>query len=258
MFVDSHAHLSSEEVYPNVDAILLRAREAKVDAVINICTDLLSLEWGLALQERYPWVFNTAATTPHDVERYGAAHFDTIANAAYGNKLVAVGETGLDYHYQYSSIETQKEFLSRYLELALKCELPIVIHCRDAFDDLFKQLDREYQRVKRSVPGVLHCFTGTLAEAKEVVARGFMLSLSGIVTFKKSEGLREVAHWVPLEKLLIETDTPYLAPQTKRGKQNEPSYLPETAECIANLRGLSLEALAQATSQNAKLLFGIL
>ena len=138
------------------------------------------------------------------------------------------------------------------MHLALECELPIVIHCRDAFADFFQIIDEEYPVNKK---GVLHCFTGTLEEAKEVVKRDWYLSLSGIVTFKRSEELREVAKIVPLDQLLIETDTPYLAPQSRRGKQNEPSYLPETAKLIADVKGISLEELAKATANNATELF---
>lgn len=251
-FIDSHAHLTST-VYPQVDALLARAQEAGISAIVNICTDHETLERGIALRQHYPWVYNTAATTPHDVEKEGEAEFDKIARHAREGDLVAIGETGLDYHYQHSPKETQQHFLRRYLKLALECRLPVVIHCRDAFADFFSILDEEY----RDAPGVLHCFTGTLAEAQQVIERGWYLSLSGIVTFKKSEELREVVKIVPRDRLLIETDTPYLAPQSKRGKQNEPAFLPETAACIAAARGISVEQIAQIITENAKRLFGI-
>lgn len=247
-YIDSHAHLTST-VYPEVDAILQRAKEAAVSTIVNICTDPLTLERGLALQKRYPWVYNTAATTPHDVETEGEACFEVIAKHARQGDLVAVGETGLDYHYEHSNRDIQKHFLRRYLNLANECQLPVVIHCREAFFDLFTILE-EYP-----VLGVLHCFTGTPEEANQVIAHGWYLSLSGIVTFKKSDSLRQVARQVPLDRLLIETDTPYLAPQSRRGKQNEPAFLPETAACIAAERGISLEELAQATAKNARVLF---
>ena len=131
-----------------------------------------------------------------------------------------------------------------------------MIHCREAFADLFAILDSDYRKDDHYAPGILHCFTGTVAEAKQVIARGWYLSLSGIVTFKKSEELREVAKIVPPDRLLIETDTPYLAPQSRRGKPNEPAFLPETAACIASVRGITLEELAQVTTQNAKHIFG--
>jgi TatD DNase family protein len=254
-FTDSHAHLSSEQVYPDVDAVLQRAKAAGVGTLVNICTDQASLDKGLALAERYPWVYNVASTTPHDVDKEGEAFFPTVAALAKAGKLVAIGETGLDYYYEHSAKSTQQDFLRRYLRLAKELSLPVVIHCRDAFADFFHILDEEYQEAGRHLPGVLHCFTGTMAEAREVIARGWYLSLSGIVTFKRSQELREVAAMVPVQQLLIETDTPYLAPQKYRGKQNEPGYLPETAALIAEIKGLSLEELAQVTTLNAQQLF---
>lgn len=245
-YFDSHAHLTST-VFPEVEGILTRAQEAQVKTIVNICTDPLTLERGLALQKRFPWVYVAGATTPHDVEKEGEKNFSIFAEAARSGGLVAVGETGLDYHYEHSNREVQQEFLKQYLKLALECHLPIVIHCREAFSDLFQILDRHYHQA----PGILHCFTGTLKEAWGVVERGWYLSLSGIVTFKKSEELRQVAREIPLQHLLIETDTPYLAPQSKRGRQNEPSFLPETAACIATVRGVSVEEVARATFVNA-------
>lgn len=252
-FIDSHAHLTSDDAtYADVHGIIQRSQEAGIQQIVNICTDIGSLKRGLDLASTYSFIHNTASTTPHDVEKEGEEVFPFIAETARSGHLKAIGETGLDYHYSHSKPEIQQDFLRRYLRLALECKLPVVIHCRDAFADFFKILDEEYQG-----PGVLHCFTGTLQEAEEVIKRGWYLSLSGIVTFKKSEQLKEVAKMVPLDQLLIETDTPYLAPQSKRGKPNEPAYLPEIAACIASLRGISLEEVAQATSQNARALFSI-
>ncbi len=166
-----------------------------------------------------------------------------------------MGETGLDYHYEHSNRSIQQQFLVRYLHFALECNLPVIIHCREAFTDLFTLLDAEYQLKGKLAPGVLHCFTGTMAEAEEVLKRGWMLSLSGIVTFKKSLELQQVAREIPLEQLLIETDTPYLAPQKYRGKPNEPAYLVETASFIASLKGLSVEEVAAVTTSNAQKIF---
>jgi TatD DNase family protein len=257
MLIDSHAHLTSPAVFDQLDSILERAQQAGVQAIVNICTDPLSLERGLALSQRCPWIYQAAATTPHDVEKEGVQVFEVMAAAARKGQLVAVGETGLDYYYEHSNRDIQKQFLRRYLHLALECKLPVVIHCRDAFQDFFEILDAEYQINGRHAPGVLHCFTGTMAEAEEVIKRGWMLSLSGIVTFKKSLELQEVAKEVPLEQLLIETDTPYLAPQKHRGKQNEPAFLVETAHFIASLKKLTFIELAQATQLNASRLFNL-
>lgn len=253
--IDSHAHLTSDAVYGSIDAVLKRAEEAGVSTIINICTDIATLERGLALKEKYPWIYHTASTTPHDVEKEGESAFPIIAQHVRKGDLVAVGETGLDYYYEHSPKELQQQYLRKYLALALECSLPVVIHCREAFSDLFSILDSDYKKGSSLAPGVLHCFTGTINEAEEVLARGWYLSLSGIVTFKKSAELREVAKMTPLDQLLIETDTPYLAPQSHRGKQNEPAYLVETAALIAEVKGVSIEELVQATAKNAKKLF---
>ena len=157
---------------------------------------------------------------------------------------------GLDYHYDHSPRQLQQQFLRRYLALATSCKLPVIIHCRDAFEDLFRILDESYQGL-----GVLHCFTGSVEEACEVVARGWYVSFSGIVTFKRSEALREAAAAVPLERILIETDAPYLAPQSRRGQQNEPAYIPEVAAVLAEVQGVSAEAIARASFDNATRLF---
>jgi TatD DNase family protein len=256
-YFDSHAHLTST-ADPAISQILARSQAVGVSHILNICTTLESLDRGLALSQQFPHIYNAAATTPHDVEALGEKEFHSIAAHAKAGHLAAIGETGLDYHYLHSPREQQQHFLRRYLQLALECQLPIIIHCREAFDDLFHILDEDYRVGSQYAPGVLHCFTGTLKEAQEVVKHGWFLSLSGIVTFKKSMELREVARWMPLEQLLIETDSPYLAPQSKRGHPNEPSYLPETAATIASVKGLSLEEVARATFNNAKKLFNIL
>lgn len=256
-YIDSHAHLTSDALFSDADAILQRAQEQGVAAVINICTDVETLLRGIALSKRYPWIYNTAATTPHDVEKDGEAHFDTIASYAKDGSLSAIGETGLDYFYHHSPKEVQQSFLRRYLQLALGCRLPVVIHCREAFNDFFEILDAEYRSPNGWHPGVLHCFTGTIKEAEEVFLRGWHLSLSGIVTYKKSEELRQVAKSAPLDKLLIETDSPYLAPQKHRGSKNEPAFIYNTAEVIAEVKGVSVQEVAAATASNAKKLFHI-
>jgi TatD DNase family protein len=250
-FIDSHAHLTAPDVMPHLNAILHRAKEARVSHVLNICTDPETLEQGLLLSDRHPHIQNAGATTPHDVVSEGISAFPLFEEAARKGNLRAIGETGLDYHYQHSPKALQKEFLSRYLGLATETSLPVIFHCREAFSDLLAIADAEYEG-----PAILHCFTGSLSEAKEVLERGWYLSLSGIVTFKKSWSLREVAKMVPLSQLLIETDTPYLAPESHRGKPNEPSFLPETAQCIAKAKGVPIEEVASATSENAKKIFG--
>ncbi len=252
MLFDSHAHLTSSSLFEQVDAIVLRSLEAGVSSILNICTDVSSLEKGLALSKRYSWIFQAAATTPHDVEKEGEQAFDSIAKAARHGSLRAIGETGLDYYYEHSPKNIQQHFLRRYFQLALECHLPVVLHCREAFADLFSIADTEYRTNNHYGPAILHCFTGTIEEAEEVIKRGWFLSLSGIVTFKKSLTLQEVAKRVPLDHLLIETDSPYLAPQMRRGQQNEPSFLVDIAQFLADSRKISFEELVQATSANAR------
>jgi TatD DNase family protein len=247
MYIDSHAHLTGQELQKDVDALLLRAREAQVEIVVNICTDLDSLQRGLQIRKKNPLVFLAAATTPHDVEKEGESFFPEVQRAAQNGDLVAIGETGLDYYYEHSPKNLQKKFLSRYFSLADQWNLPIIFHCRDAFQDLFEMADAEYE----NKPAVLHCFTGTQEEARGVLDRGWYISFSGIVTFKKSESLREILKYVPEDRLLIETDSPYLSPQSKRGKANEPAFIVETAEMIAKVRGISLEQIAKSTRENA-------
>lgn len=254
---DSHAHLTSSDIFEQVDAVLERAQAAGVITIVNICTDALSLENGFVLSKRYPWVYQAVAVHPHDAEKEGETFFPVVAEYARKGDIVAIGETGLDYHYHHSTPEIQQHFLREHLKLALKCKLPVIIHCREAFSDFFKIIDADYMVNNRHAPGVLHCFTGTLADAHQVLDRGWYISISGIATFKKSTELREVAKIVPLDRLLIETDAPYLAPQSKRGRPNEPAYIVETAEVVAAVKGISLEQLIQVTSQNAHCLFGL-
>lgn len=249
--IDSHAHLTSPELLPHVDALVARAKEAGVDQIINICTDRISLEEGLRLQERCPGVYNTAATTPHDVEKEGELFFPIVE--AQCDKLVAIGETGLDYYYEHSPKKIQQRFLSRYFELAIKVGLPLIFHCREAFEDLFAMTDEQFSGRR----ALLHCFTGTIEEARKCLDRGWSISFSGIITFKKSEALREVVKFVPLDRLFIETDAPYLAPLRQRGKQNEPSFIIEIAEKIGELKEISLNQVISATTTSARQFFAL-
>lgn len=248
MFIDTHAHLTSDALVDNTQQILARAQTVKVEKIVNICTNEKSLKAGLTLRKKTPWVFNAAATTPHDVEKEGESFFPFVEQAAYNKELIAIGETGLDYHYQHSPKEMQKTHLERYLDLSYRVNLPIIFHCRDAFADLLAIADRP-------LSAVLHCFTGDLEEAKKVLERGWYLSISGIVTFKKSQQLQDIVKYVPLEYLLIETDAPYLAPGTHRGKINEPAFLIETAKMIASLKQMSIEQVARQTKVNAEKFF---
>ncbi|MCB1212991.1 MAG: TatD family hydrolase [Chlamydiia bacterium] len=252
--IDSHAHLTDDSLYGSIGAILDRMGEAGVRRVVNICTDSETLKRGIAVAESDPRVVNTAAVTPHDVDSIGNRFFPEVCLAAERGEIVAVGETGLDYHYAHSEPGHQRESFIAHCELAVKCGLPLVIHCREAFGDFFEIIDRHYVN-RGGKELILHCFTGTEEEAQELVKRQFFVSLSGIVTFKKSTALQGVAKMIPLDLLLIETDAPYLAPQSRRGKSNEPAFLPEICAYIAQLKGVDVGAVAEATARNAEKLF---
>lgn len=255
MIIDSHAHLTGSQALPHLYEFLAAAQNANLEAIINICTDIPSLDEGIKLHSTSPWVFNAGATTPHDVEKEGEQNFARFASAARDGDLIAVGETGLDYYYQHSDRSIQQQFLRRYMALASETQLPLIIHCREAFHDLFQIIDSDYTTDGKAAPGVLHCFTGTISEAEQVLKRGWYLSLSGIVTFKNSTELQQVAKLVPLNQLLIETDTPYLAPMPHRGKMNQPAFVVHTANFIAQLRGIDPLDVIKATTNNAKRLF---
>lgn len=250
MPIDAHAHLSSAQLREGLPELLERARGAGVFSVINVATDPEELAHALGLHEQFPWVYPAVATPPQDVSEAARAHFPLFAEEARAGRLIALGETGLDYLIPGADRALQQEFLHLYFELATECNLPLIFHCRGAFGDLLAHIDEGYRG-----PFMVHCFTGTLAEAEGVIARGGYVSLSGILTFKRAEELRGVAEALPLERILIETDSPYLAPQSHRGEVNEPAYVLETLGVLAQLRGLSREECAELTATNARSLF---
>lgn len=254
MLIDTHAHLAFDNLSQNIENILERASSVGVEKIINVCTDDRSMLLLDIWNEAGISLYHAAAVTPHDVAERGKEFFSVVERYARGGKLVAVGETGLDYYYKHSPVDQQKDFFIRHLHLALETRLPIIIHCRDAFDDLFEILDDEYGAGN---PGVLHCFTGSLEEALQAIERGLFISFSGIITFKNSGDLREVARQVPLDSCLIETDAPYLAPQKYRGKTNEPAYVVEVAKMLAEIHGITIDDVAKITTNNANKLFGI-
>jgi len=253
--MDSHAHLTSDELFDDAEKIIQRANLAKVQRIINITTDQNTLQRGLELKKKFPKIiYNTAATTPHDVDKEGEVFFPIVEKTAKEGNLVAIGETGLDSYYQHSDALNQKKYLKRYIDLAVECELPLVIHCRgdEAFSELFT-IAKTYPKIN----AVIHCFTGSSDQALEAIELGWYLSISGIVTFKKSTELRETLIDIPLDRLFIETDSPYLAPQCYRGKVNEPAYVGEVAKTIAEEKGITLEQVCEVTSKNSCAFFRI-
>lgn len=253
IFIDSHAHITDSRIIENIDPVLERAKDAKVEAIINICIDEQTLERGIELARKNPRIFNSAAVCPQEAHIEHALFFEALIQQAKKNGLVAIGETGLDYYYPNHDKEKQKTALLRHVALAKQYNLPLIFHCREAFEDLFRLNDQYFS----GHPAMVHCFTGSLLEAKECLARGWYISISGILTFRNSNFLRKVVVEIPIEKLLLETDSPYLSPQGKRGKMNEPSYLIETAETVAILKDLSLTEVAHITSENAIQFFSL-
>jgi TatD DNase family protein len=249
--IDCHAHISTED---SLD-FLERAKNAGVVGIINIATnsDELATALLLAGREGLPKIYAAAAVTPHDAAKEMPGFFSAIQKAARDKKLLAIGETGLDYFYEYAPKTVQQRSFCEHIELAIQENLPLQIHCRDAFGDLYSIFD-SFEKLPKVM---LHCFTGTKEEAKAAIDRGFYISLSGIVTFKKSTQLQEVAQYVPEKALILETDSPYLAPQSYRGKKNEPAFIVETARFVAGIKNIPFDALVRRVTDNAKTLFTI-
>ncbi len=247
--IDSHLHLTckgfTEEELPGV---LERAWLRHIEAMVTVCTDLDSLLWALKLAEQEPRISVAAAIPPHDLH----LAYQTKEIFTHLDKLVAIGETGLEYFHQPVDKVLQRELFCTHLQKAEETQLPLIIHCRDAFEDFFDIID-EFSLAQ--YPGVLHCFTGGMEDAKRLIDRNWMISFSGILTFKKSVELQEIAQALPIKNILIETDAPYLAPQTERGKRNEPAFLMETAKMLASLQRLPLETVMQETARNTRTLF---
>jgi TatD DNase family protein len=243
---DSHAHLTSDELFPRIDEIIEKAINAKVLKIMNINTDLKTLERAFEINDKYKTVlYNSVATTPHDVDKEGELFFPHFEKAVKEKKVSAIGETGLDYYYEHSKKDTQIAFLKAYFDLASETDTPVIIHCRgdEAFKDLFK--------MPHDINAVIHCFTGNAYQRDAALERGWFLSISGIATFKKSYELREVIKEIPINKMFIETDSPYLAPDSMRGRENEPAFIEELALKLAEERSMDLKDICEKTFQNA-------
>jgi TatD DNase family protein len=254
-FVDSHCHLEEKDFGPDREPVIERARQAGVDRLICIGSGagLDEIRNAVALAGSHDNIWAGVGIHPHDVARMpDGALAEVEALATHNPRVVAVGETGLDYHYNHSPPEAQKAALAQFAQIARRAGKPLSLHIRDAHADALDILASEDAR-----SGVVHCFTGNLDEAKRWVALGYHISFSGVVTFKSAEAIREAAAWVPLDRVLLETDCPYLAPVPLRGKKNEPAYLVHTAQLVATTRGIDVAELADATTANALRLFGL-
>lgn len=254
--IDSHAHIQGAEFAQDLEGVIDRARKAGVAKVLVVggAGDLSSNEAALRLAQSFPGLFATVGMHPHDAKGVGEEEWARLRALIREPRVVAVGETGLDFYYEHSPRQTQMELFSRFIEIARETGLPLVVHNRESDREVADLLRREG---KSLIGGVIHCFTGDYESAKEFLDMGFFLSFSGILTFKNAAGLREVARRLPLDRLLVETDAPYLAPAPHRGKRNEPAFVRFVVETLAAVQGIAVERVAEATSGNAERLFGI-
>jgi len=239
----------------DVDDVIARAVENGLEAMITVGTTAASSRLCVELAERYPAVFAAVGIQPNYVAEAQPGDWDTIEELARHPKVVAIGETGLDRYWDFTPLGLQREFFLRHIELARRCDLPFIVHCREAEADVVAVL-REAAAVS-PLRGVMHSFSGDAATAKVCLALGLHLSFSGMLTYKKNEPLRDLARQTPANRLLIETDAPYLAPSPNRGKRNEPSYLRYTAARLGEVRGVSADQAATLTADNARSLFGL-
>lgn len=250
MLVDTHCHLDFADFDAERDELVERAHASGVRQMVTISTRVRKLDRLLALTERYPSVFCSVGTHPNNADEELDVTADELVHLAEANaKVVAIGEAGLDYFYDTQKPEDQKTGLRRHIEAARRTQLPLVIHSRSADDDMAAILTEETG--KGAFPFILHCFSSGQGLADTGVALGGYVSFSGILTFPKSTELREIAATVPMDRLLVETDAPYLAPKRWRGKRNEPSYVVNTAEVLAEVKGVSYEEIARITTENA-------
>ena len=251
--IDSHCHLDFPDFAGELDAVVERAQAAGVERMITIGTKVEKAARAAEIAERYDSVYFTVGTHPHEAAGEAAGDFAAMTRFAAHPKCVGIGEAGLDYHYNYAPPDVAKRVFRGQIALARELRLPLVIHTRDAEDDTAAILKDEMGQGRFTA--LLHCFTSSRALAETALELGLMISFSGVVTFKKSEDLRDIARDVPLDRILVETDAPYLAPVPHRGKRNEPAFVAATARAVAEAKGVAFEALADATRANTLRLF---
>jgi len=253
MLVDSHCHLDFPDFADDLDGVVARARAVDIGRIVTISTRVAKHAGLIAIAERFPDVFCSVGTHPHNAhEELDVGAADLVARARHP-KVVAIGEAGLDYHYDLSPRDAQEQGFRAHIAAARETGLPLVIHAREADADMARILEEETRR--GAFPAVLHCFTGGRDLAMRAIALGLSISFTGILTFKKSDDLRAIAAELPAERILVETDAPYLAPGKFRGKRNEPSFVVETARTLAQVRGVSAEDIARQTTENFFRLF---
>lgn len=253
MLVDSHCHLDFPDFADDLDEIVSRAEEAGVGTMLTICTHVTKFTQVLAVAKRYDNIFCTVGIHPHNAGDQPDTSADDLIKMAEHPKVVGFGETGLDYFYEHSPREAQQRAFRAHIEAARRTGLPVIVHTRDADDDMMAILADEHG--KGAFPGLIHCFSSTRELAEKSIDLGLYISLSGIVTFKKAEELRATVEGLPTDRLLVETDAPYLAPVPKRGKRNEPAFTAHTAKLVAGLKGMDEDTFANATTDNFFRLF---
>jgi TatD DNase family protein len=246
MLVDSHCHLDYEVFSEDFSEILARAKANDVELMQSICTKITDFAKIKKLIEAYPQIYGSIGIHPHEVDEHPEISVEDLLEYTKHPKVIGIGETGLDLYYNHSKAEKQQEYFARHIEVAIKSKLPLIIHTRNA-DDLTIEILSDYQ----NFTGLIHCFSSdSLNFAKKCLDLGLYISISGIVTFKKSVALQEIVKYVPLDRLIVETDSPYLAPEPYRGKRNEPSFVKKVAETIANLKQIDYEIVAKQTTDN--------
>ena len=256
MFVDSHAHLDGKQFDTDREHVIARAREAGVQTIVAIGNGdgPQQLDCGILLAEKYDFIYATLGIHPHEARLADEVAYQKMERLAGHPKVIAWGEIGLDYFYDHTPREVQTRVFTRQMELAAAAKLPIVIHCRpsedsdNAWNDCFALMQEHW--AAKGLGGILHCFTGNWQQAKSALDMGFMISFAGNLTFPKAQQIRDAALEVPLERVLIETDSPYLAPVPLRGKRNEPAFIADTAVRLAEVRGCAPEAIAEQTTRN--------
>lgn len=254
MFIDTHVHLNADQYEEDVEEVIQRAIDANVEKMVVVGFDTKTINKAMELVEQYPFIYGVIGWHPVDAIDCTDSDLQWIKELAAHPKVVGIGETGLDYHWDKSPKDIQQEVFRKQIQLAKEVDLPIIIHNRDATGDVVRILQEENAA---KVGGIMHCYSGSVETAKQCIDMNFFISLGGPVTFKNARMPKEVATQIPLDKLLIETDAPYLAPHPYRGKRNEPSYVPLVAEEIARLKEVSVEEVAKQTTANALQLFNI-
>ena len=255
--IDSHAHIDFPQFADDREAMLQRARDAGVGTLLAIGTGPgpEKLDAAIPLAEQHDWIYTSVGIHPHEAKEVTPQHLDELARLAQHPKVIAWGEIGLDYFYDHSPRDVQATVFRSQMELAHAAKLPIIIHCRDAWDDCLALIEQHWRPT--GLAGILHCFTGTFGHAKRGLDMGFLISFAGNATYPKTQNIRDVAKEIPLDRILIETDSPFLAPQLYRGKRNEPAYVAEVAKTLATVRNLAPEEIAAATAANFRRLFRI-